>query len=121
MPGINDSSRQVERLLQEATAAGATSIGGVALHLRKGVREIFMAWLEAVRPDLLPRYRELYRHGAYAPTEERRRLARMVRRGEGPGSFRSMGDRDGARGKDALPVGHEGPPVTPAPRQQTLF
>ena len=92
MPGINDAPQQIEPLLEMATAAGARSIGGVALHLRGDVRQIFMSWLKAQRPDLLPRYEELYRRGAYAPQEERERLARMVRRrGTGAGSsfFRS--------------------------------
>ena len=121
MPGINDAPRQVEQLLELAQKAGATSIGGVALHLRKEVRQVFMAWLQTARPDLVPRYRELYRRSAYAPAEERRRLARMVRRGRGPGSFRSMGDRDKAPPDDeALQIGHEGR-GTPAPLQQTLF
>jgi DNA repair photolyase len=120
MPGINDSPDQVERLLELAEAAGATSIGGVALHLRKGVRQVFMSWLEAARPDLVPRYRELYARGAYAPVEERRRLARMVRRGGGPGSFRSMGDRDPARQDAAVQFDGE-MPASPAPLQQTLF
>jgi len=80
MPGINDAPEQVEPLLEMATAAGATSIGGVALHLRGEVREVFRGWLEAQRPDLVARYEELYRRRAYAPQEERERLARMVRR-----------------------------------------
>jgi DNA repair photolyase len=80
MPGINDAPHQVEPLLELANEAGATSIGGVALHLRGEVRGIFMDWLRAQRPDLLPRYQELYRSGAYAPREERERLSRMVRR-----------------------------------------
>src|SRR5262249_2604768 len=42
MPGVNDSPEQLEPLLKLAAAAGATSIGGVALHLRGEVREIFM-------------------------------------------------------------------------------
>jgi DNA repair photolyase len=92
MPGINDAPEQVERLLELATEAGATSIGGVALHLRGDVRRVFMGWLRSQRPDLVPRYEKLYRRGAYAPVDERRRLARMVRRGGGRGSFRSMGD-----------------------------
>src|SRR5271163_2937499 len=54
MPGINDAPHQVDKLLEMATAAGATSIGGVALHLRGEVRQIFMDWLKAKRPDLLP-------------------------------------------------------------------
>ncbi len=80
MPGINDAPEQVKPLLELAMAAGATSIGGVALHLRGEVRDLFMSWLRSERPDLLPRYEELYRRGAYAPQDERERLARMVRR-----------------------------------------
>jgi DNA repair photolyase len=120
MPGINDSPRQVEQLLELAEAAGATSIGGIALHLRKGVREVFMAWLDEARPDLAERYRELYRKGAYAPAEERRRLAGMVRRRGGPGSFRSMGDRDPVADDAVLEFGRSSR-ATPQPRQQTLF
>ena len=87
MPGINDAPHQVEPLLEAAAEAGATSIGGVALHLRGEVRQVFMDWLRAQRPDLVPRYEELYRRGAYAPQEERERLSRMVRRGGRPGAF----------------------------------
>ena len=46
-----------------------------------------MDWLRSQRPDLVARYEELYRRRAYAPREERERLARMVRRGGGPGAF----------------------------------
>jgi DNA repair photolyase len=87
MPGINDAAHQVEPLLELAAEAGATSVGGVALHLRGEVRQVFMDWLRAQRPDLVPRYQELYRRGAYAPREERDRLSRMVRRGGRPGAF----------------------------------
>ena len=81
MPGVNDAPHQVEPLLEAAIAAGATSIGGIALHLRGEVKGLFMQWLREHRPDLLPRYGELYRRGAYAPAVERKRLAAMVRRG----------------------------------------
>jgi DNA repair photolyase len=81
MPGINDAPHQLEPLLQGAIDAGATSIGGVALHLRGEVKGIFTDWLRAQRPDLIERYEALYRRGAYAPQEERERLSRMVRRG----------------------------------------
>jgi len=83
MPGINDAPHQLEPLLQGAIDAGATSIGGVALHLRGEVKGIFMDWLRAQRPDLIPRYEELYARGAYAPREERERLSGLVRRGGG--------------------------------------
>ena len=99
MPGINDAPRQVEQLLELAGAAGATSIGGIALHLRGEVRAVFMDWLGAHRPDLIGRYEELYRDGAYAPREERARLAGMVRVKGSGGRFRSFG---------ASPEGQEG-------------
>jgi DNA repair photolyase len=89
MPGINDAPQQVQELLELAASAGARSVGGVALHLRGEVREVFMGWLRAERPDLLPRYEELYRRGAYAPVAERERLSRMVRWHGEPGGFRS--------------------------------
>jgi DNA repair photolyase len=80
MPGINDSPAQVDELLNLATEAGATSISGIALHLRGDVRQVFMGWLREQRPDLVPRYEQLYRKGAYAPADERKRLSQMVGR-----------------------------------------
>jgi DNA repair photolyase len=78
MPGINDAPQQIEPLLESAAKAGATSVAGVALHLRGEVRKVFMDWLRSQRPDLVPRYERLYQRGAYAPREERARLARLV-------------------------------------------
>jgi DNA repair photolyase len=113
MPGINDAPEQVEPLLEAVREAGATHIGGVALHLRAGVREVFMDWLRSARPDLVSRYEQLYRRGAYAPQNERERLAGMVRWREWPASFR------GGRAPDRTPPSP--PPAPPAPRQQALF
>ncbi len=78
MPGINDAPEQVEPLLEAIAEAGATGVGGIALHLRGEVRQIFFDWLRAHRPDLLERYEELYARGAYAPHAERRRLAALL-------------------------------------------
>jgi DNA repair photolyase len=79
MPGINDAPEQVEPLLEAAAAAGATGIGGIALHLRGDVRQLFMDWLRSYRPELVALYEQLYERGAYAPADERRRLAAMLR------------------------------------------
>jgi DNA repair photolyase len=78
MPGINDSPAQVEKIVELATDAGATYVAPIALHLRGEVRQLFFEWLEEHRPDLVTRYRELYRNGAYAPQGERKRLAALV-------------------------------------------
>ena len=82
MPGINDDPRQVEAILEAAADAGATGIGGIALHLRGEVRGVFMDWLRSYRPDLVEHYEQLYRRGAYAPPEERRRLSRLLQASE---------------------------------------
>jgi DNA repair photolyase len=78
MPGINDAPEQLAPLLEMAAEAGALYVTGIALHLRADVRRLFFEWLSENRPDLLSRYRDLYRHGAYAPAQERRRLASLV-------------------------------------------
>jgi len=79
MPGINDDPAQVEAILEAVAEAGASSVGGVALHLRGEVRGVFMSWLRSYRPDLVERYEELYARGAYAPNAERERLSALVR------------------------------------------
>ena len=91
MPGINDSPRQLEPLLEKAHEAGATSINGIALHLRGEVRQVFMGWMKEARPELVERYRELYKKGAYAPASERERLAGLVRRKGKSTAFRLSG------------------------------
>ncbi len=113
MPGINDAPHQVEPLLELATEAGATSIAGVALHLRGEVRTVFMDWLRSQRPDLVSRYEELYRRRAYAPPEERARLTALVRRGGAPGAFWRNRRREDADSEDAAPA--------PRSQQESLF
>jgi DNA repair photolyase len=121
MPGVNDAPEQLEPLLELAAAAGATSIGGVALHLRGEVREIFMDWLRSQRPDLVRRYEQLYRRGAYAPRAERERLAQLARRRGSPGGFSALQPRFDADANDRpAPLGSR--PPNPAPAEQaTLF
>lgn len=82
-------------MLQAAADAGAVSVGGIGLHLRGEVREVFFEWLRSYRPDLVPRYEELYRRGAYAPKEERRRLAALVGGGDPAADSHPLGTRFG--------------------------
>jgi DNA repair photolyase len=80
MPGINDSPEQVQPIVERAREADASFLGGVALHLRGEVRDVFFGWLEAKRPDLLPRYEGLYpRRRAQMAAPERRRATRALR------------------------------------------
>ena len=119
MPGINDSPVQVERILELATEAGATNIGGVALHLRGEVRGIFFDWLRDQRPDLVERYEELYRRGAYAPVQERRRLGALVAGGRARMRAPSMRGRDPAPTERQESTGARRRIETPA--QASLF
>jgi DNA repair photolyase len=124
MPGINDAPEQVEPILELAAEAGAQSISGIALHLRGEVREIFFDWLRAQRPDLVPRYQELYRRGAYASPEERRRLQALVRRdGRDPAPERraSRLTRSSGQGGDDAQDEPSPAPGAPPRRQTTLF
>jgi DNA repair photolyase len=121
MPGINDAPEQVERILELAAEAGATDVGGICLHLRGEVRAIFFDWLRSHRPDLVPRYEQLYARGAYAPPAERARIAALIRpRGRiGPRRSRTqaaMGDRDPARDPPA-----PAEPRRAEPLQTSLF
>ncbi len=79
MPGINDAPEQVAPILELASEAGASYVTGIALHLRGDVRDLWFEWLAANRPDLVERYKELYRRGAYATREEQQRLTALVR------------------------------------------
>jgi DNA repair photolyase len=78
LPGISDSPAQLRAVVDAAAAAGATHISPITLHLRPGVREEFMPWLERAYPELVAGYRRLYR-GSNAPEPVQRRIAERVR------------------------------------------
>jgi len=116
MPGINDDPEQVREILRLCSEAGAAYVTGIALHLRRGVRQVFMEWLREERPELVARYRELYQRGAYASAGERRRLAALL--------DRSMRPPEGewARGRQLEPpTSPPSAPGGPANDQERLF
>jgi DNA repair photolyase len=77
LPGISDSPEQLAEVVEACIAAGAVSVSPILLHLRPGVRELFMPWLEGYRPDLVERYRTLYA-ASYATPGARARLTQRV-------------------------------------------
>lgn len=124
MPGINDDPRQVQEIVETAIAAGATSIGGIGLHLRGEVRGVFMEWLRAYRPDLVEHYEELYARGAYLPAPERQRIGALLQRagarrttpfGRDPALGRQARRRTGGSADAARA------PRAPGPAQEALF
>jgi DNA repair photolyase len=124
MPGINDSPEQVEELLGLVGEAGAQSIGSVGLHLRGEVREIVFDWLRQYRPDLVPRYEELYRGGAYMRSDERKRLAALARRGRrvrGAGGMRALDGKNRFALENGSAEPRPGSTVSSMPGQSSLF
>jgi DNA repair photolyase len=116
MPGINDDPASVREIVRRAREAGARNVTPIALHLRSGVREVFMDWLEQERPELTGRYRELYERGAYLPAQERSRLGELVRP---PGRSRSSAAPRFERPLERTP--HERRPAAHAQPQGSLF
>jgi DNA repair photolyase len=79
LPGLSDRPELLAEVVREARAAGATGIWANLLYLRPGTREHFLAALENDWPELLPRYEELYRRGAYLPRRETDPVRERVR------------------------------------------
>jgi DNA repair photolyase len=77
LPGITDHPRQLRDVVEAAIEAGATHASPILLHLRPGVKEEFMPWLEAEFPDLRDRYELMYRR-PYASPQDRKTLADAV-------------------------------------------
>jgi DNA repair photolyase len=77
LPGISDSDDQLRAVITAALDAGATHVSPILLHLRPGVREVYMDWLREAYPDLVPRYESMYRT-AYASPADRKTLGERV-------------------------------------------
>lgn len=79
LPYLTDSPGQLQTAVREIAAAGATHVTPIVLHLRPGAREWFLSWLAEHHPELVPRYRDLYRRGAYAPKAYQQEITGRVR------------------------------------------
>ena len=92
LPYLTDSTERIRELMEQLAKAGATGVSGIALHLRPGAREWFLAWLQRTRPDLVPRYRELYGGESNLPADYRKELAGRVKRISAEFGLRSGAD-----------------------------
>jgi DNA repair photolyase len=78
LPGISDAPEQLRAVVRAAADAGASHLTPITLHLRRGVKEEFMPWLEREYPELVRDYRRMYR-GANAPKEVTAAIGEQVR------------------------------------------
>ena len=134
VPGLSDSPDQLRAVVDACVGAGAESISAIPLHLRPGVREHYLAWLETNRPDLLRLYEQRFtgRNGprSYQPKAVAEALSAqvlgMVRDAERRAGGRrrahvvDSGDGDRRRILAEQGIADPTPPpdVSPAPPQQ---
>ena len=78
LPGLSDRPGQLREVVKAAREAGATGVWTNVLFLRPGTREHFLQHLAEDWPELVPRYRELYRRRAYLGAEEVKPIKRRV-------------------------------------------
>ncbi|TDZ89960.1 Rv2578c family radical SAM protein [Mycobacteroides salmoniphilum] len=78
LPFLTDTVEHLDDLLGRIAEAGAAGVTVFPLHLRGTTRGWFMSWVSQSHPELVGRYRELYRKGAYAPAEYRAWLRERV-------------------------------------------
>jgi DNA repair photolyase len=100
LPYLTDSPAQLEATVEAAAATGAPYISPIVLHLRPGAREWWQAWLRRERPDLLPRYRDLYGDRSDTPNAYQHEITERVR---------ALADRFGVGRTNVAPrrSGHE--------------
>jgi DNA repair photolyase len=81
IPFLSDDDESLEATVKAIAESGATHVSPIALHLRKGgSREWWMKWVRELRPDLVPRYEELYAGRAYTPKAYQEEVAGRVHR-----------------------------------------
>ncbi|GAA3287365.1 Rv2578c family radical SAM protein [Nesterenkonia halobia] len=125
LPWLSDDPEQIDALHAALSDAGASDVTAGALHLRPGAREWFLQWLAREHPELVGRYRRLYRGGSYAAAGYRswlERQAAAARRRHGfdrPVAARDDDDvwrrrRDPAGGPDSAMTEIAASPAQPA-------
>ena len=126
LPFITDSDADLDWILAQVAAAGATGATVFALHLRTGSREWFWRYLGEFHPELVGQYAELYRNGAYVLRSYSADLARRVSpllTKHGLDRRRPVGPDEASRfGRPARDIRHHEPDSDAASeRPATLF
>jgi DNA repair photolyase len=109
LPGLSDAPEQLDEVVAACVGAGARSISTVLLHLRPGVKDVFLARLGETHPHLVAGYRRRYRDRAYAPQADQQAIDALVRdlvrRHGGTAVDRTDPEHmTGRRGDDPTPV-----------------
>src|SRR5690242_11066805 len=78
IPGLTDAPAQLEALARVAAEHHAQFLFGNVLFLMPSAMAQFMPFLEREYPQLVQRYRKLYRHSAYLPAEYKDGISRLI-------------------------------------------
>jgi DNA repair photolyase len=113
LPGLSDSPEQLREVVAACIDAGAVSVYGIPLHLRRGVRDHFMAWLRVHHPDHVADYERRYQR-AYLPKAEASAISDLVHRfvreaggcAPSPASSRAV-ETPPSRTAPAVPLGQQ--------------
>ncbi len=79
LPGLSDDPAQIEDVVAAGVAAGAVSIGAVLLHLKPGIRDHYLQFLERNHPELVAIHRRRYGTRSYAARKDQQELSALVR------------------------------------------
>jgi DNA repair photolyase len=108
LPFLTDSPELLDEAMRRISDAGATAVTYDILNLRPGVKEWFARWLARERPNLVPRYRDLFGARAYVPEDYRALIRERVRdamdaHGLQPLRYRHEAVADAGRAANAAP------------------
>ena len=78
LPGITDSTENLEAVVSAAAAAGARHIFAGALFLKPCSSAVFLPFIDRNFPQLVENYRERYQDRAFLPPSYGRRIAQLV-------------------------------------------
>ena len=122
LPGITDSPKDLEAVVEAAARAGARSMFANPLFLKPCSASVFLPFLEKEFSHLVAQYRERYEQRAFLPAAYGKRLSELVARLRAKHGMRSEYDRSARR---AHPIATEqdeqlnlfGGPLPPAPNK----
>jgi DNA repair photolyase len=78
LPGLSDGTEQLEAVATAAAEAGAVSVSTVLLHLRPGVKEVYLERLARRDPDLAAVTARRYGTRVRLPKDDQRRVSDIV-------------------------------------------
>lgn len=110
IPGITDSSRDLDALVKATKEAGGRYIFANALFLKPCSAAIFLPWLEKEFPHLVQNYRERYGERAHLGPAYRKRISQLMaklrqKHGLGTRSDRERLEREASAGEQCAAPG----------------